>query len=269
MIARIVPSLAALAIVAALSACKPATDTAAPAASNAPATSAPATGDSAANAGAPDKAASAEPPAPPVSHEATGPAPVEGKDYEVVANGQPFDPADGKIEVAEVFNYVCPACAAFEPQFGPWAKSLPSDVRVVHVPALFGRMWDDYARAYYAAEALGVADRTHQPLYDEIHVKQALKGERGNDGMDAIAAFYGREGVDVAQFKSAASSFAVESKLAKARQYIQAEGVSGTPTIIIDGKYRVTGDPNTTTRADQLKIADRLIAKERAARGGH
>ncbi|MBW8823562.1 MAG: thiol:disulfide interchange protein DsbA/DsbL [Xanthomonadales bacterium] len=265
---RTIRSLAALAIVAALSACKPGADAAAPAA-NAPATSAPATEATANNGSAPAGATSNQPPAPPVSHEATGPAPVEGKDYEVVANGQPFDSGDGKIEVEEVFNYVCPACAAFEPQFAPWAKSLPSDVRVVHVPALFGRMWDDYARAYYATEALGVAERTHQALYDEIHIKQALKGERGNDGMDAIAAFYGRQGVDVAQFKSAASSFAVESKLAKAKQYAQAEGVGGTPTLIIDGKYRITGDPNTTTRADQLKIADKLIARERAARGGH
>ncbi len=266
MIIRIIQSVATLAVVAMLSACKPAaTDTSAPAASAATA----ATPDSSANGSAPAKAASNEPPAPPVSHEPVGPDPVEGKDYEIVANGQPFDSTDGKIEVEEIFNYVCPACAAFEPQFAPWAKSLPSDVRVVHVPAQFGRMWDDYARAYYAAEVLGVAERTHQAMYDEIHVKQALKGERGNDGMDAIAAFYGRQGVDVAQFKSAAASFAVEGKLAKARQYMQAEGVNGTPTIFIDGKYRVTGDPNTTTRADQLKIADKLIAKERAARGGH
>ena len=266
---RTIRSLAALALVAMLSACKPGTDTAAPVA-NAPAASAPAASDTAAAAdsNAPASTASNQPPAPPVSHETTGPAPVEGKDYELVANGQPFDTGDGKIEVEEVFNYVCPACAAFEPQFAPWAKSLPSDVRVVHVPALFGRMWDDYARAYYAAEALGVADRTHQAMFDEIHIKQALKGERGNDGMDAIAAFYGRHGVDVTQFKAAASSFAVESKLAKAKQYIQAEGVNGTPTLLVDGKYRITGDPNGS-RADQLKIADKLIAQERAARGGH
>lgn len=267
MIARTLSSIAALAIVAALSACKPGVDSAAPA-TNAPASSAPAAGNTAASSGAPAGTASNQPPAPPVSHEPVGPAPVEGKDYVVVATGQPFEPGDGKIEVVEVFNYVCPACAAFEPQFAPWAKSLPSDVRVVHVPALFGRMWDDYARAYYAAEALGVADRTHQPLYDEIHIKQTLKGEHGTDGIDAIAAFYGRQGVDVAQFKSAASSFAVENKLARAKRYAQAEGIEGTPTMIIDGKYRITG-PEGSTRADQLKIADKLIARERAARGGH
>ena len=259
---RSLVSIATLALVAVLSACKPSAD--ATPATNASASSAPAA--TPAKDAAPASTASTQPPAPPVSHALTGPEPVAGKDYEVIAHGQPFDPADGKVEVVEVFNYVCPACAAFEPMFGPWANSLPADVHVVHIPALFGRMWDDYARAYYAAEALGVAERTHQVLYDEIHVKQALLGERGNDGMDAIAAFYGRQGVDVAQFKSAATSFAVESKLAKAKQFLQAEGVGGTPTLIIDGKYRVTGGQ---TRAEQLQIADHLIAKERAARGGH
>ena len=78
----------------------------------------------------------------------------------------------------------------------------------------------------------------------------------------------GRQGVDVTQFKAAASSFAVEGRLAKAKQYIQAEGVDGTPTMIVDGKYRITG-PEGSTRADQLKIADKLIAQERAKRGGH
>ncbi|PNS08935.1 thiol:disulfide interchange protein DsbA/DsbL [Solilutibacter silvestris] len=262
---RTLVSIAALALVATLSACKPSADSA-PAAT-APASSTPAADSSTpAKDSAPASTASTTPPAPPVSHVPTGPAPVEGKDYEVVANGQPFDPVDGKIEVTEVFNYVCPACAAFEPMFAPWAKSLPADVHVTHLAAPFGRMWDDYARAYYAAEALGVVDRTHQAMFDEIHVKQTLKGEHGTDGIDAIAAFYGRQGVDVAQFKSAASSFAVESKLAKAKQYTQAEGVSGTPTLIIDGKYRITGGQ---TRDEQLKIADALIAKERAARGGH
>ena len=68
---------------------------------------------------APAEAAPATAPAP-TTAALTGPAPVEGADYQVIPNGQPFQPATGKIEVTEIFGYVCPACAAFQPLVGPW-----------------------------------------------------------------------------------------------------------------------------------------------------
>ncbi|MGO4611182.1 hypothetical protein AB4142_33110, partial [Variovorax sp. 2RAF20] len=45
---------------------------------------------------------------------------VKGADYQLIPNGQPFQPAAGKVEVVEIFGYVCPACAAFQPLVGPW-----------------------------------------------------------------------------------------------------------------------------------------------------
>ena len=56
-----------------------------------------------------------------------------------------------------------------------------------------------------------------------------------------IAAFYGEHGADVEKFKQIATSFEIESKLARSRSLVPKYGVDGTPTIIIDGKYRVTG----------------------------
>ncbi|MGE8275434.1 MAG: thiol:disulfide interchange protein DsbA/DsbL, partial [Stenotrophomonas sp.] len=89
---------------------------------------------------APAEAAPAAAPAP-TTAALTGPAPVEGADYQVIPNGQPFQPAAGKIEVTEIFGYVCPACAAFQPLVGPWKAGLPSDVNFVYVPAMFGGTW--------------------------------------------------------------------------------------------------------------------------------
>jgi thiol:disulfide interchange protein DsbA len=121
----------------------------------------------------------ARPPHRPRPPPLTGPAPVEGADYQVIPNGQPFQPAAGKIEVTEIFGYVCPACAAFQPLVGPWKAGLPSDVNFVYVPAMFGGTWDDYARAFYAAQTLGVQEKTHEALYAAIHSQKTLKGERG------------------------------------------------------------------------------------------
>ncbi|KLD75708.1 thiol:disulfide interchange protein [Xanthomonas hyacinthi DSM 19077] len=201
------------------------------------------------------------PAAPVAARTPSGAEPVAGTDYVDIAGGQPFQPTNGKIEVAEVFGYVCPACARFQPQIGPWKAGLPSDVHFVYVPAMFGGTWDDYARAFYAAEALGVQEKTHEALYKAIHVDETLKGERGRDSVQDIAGFYAKYGVDPKQFADTMGSFAVSSKTNRAKQFATRSGVTGTPSLIVDGKYLVKGK----SYDDVLRIADPLIARGRAA----
>ncbi|MDY0956702.1 thiol:disulfide interchange protein DsbA/DsbL [Stenotrophomonas rhizophila] len=242
---------------------EPATPSSTPAAEPAaPATEAPAaSGDTAA---AETAAAAATTPAPAAaSSRPTGPEPVAGTDYVLIENGQPFQPAAGKIEVAEIFGYVCPACAAFQPLIGPWKAGLPSDVNFVYVPAMFGGTWDNYARAFYAAQSMGLQEKTHEALYSAIHAEQTLKGERGRDSVEDIAAFYGKHGADAKQFASTMSSFAVNAKTNAAKQFAQRSQITGTPSVIVNGKYLVKGK----SFPDMLRIADHLIARERAAKG--
>ncbi|MBJ7517009.1 MAG: thiol:disulfide interchange protein DsbA/DsbL [Stenotrophomonas sp.] len=240
---------------------------AAPAAETAPAAdaAAPATSEQAAGT---EQAAGSEA-APATANDApmrlTGPEPVAGTDYVVIENGQPFQPVAGKVEVVEIFGYVCPACAAFQPLVGPWKAGLPGDVNFIYVPAMFGGTWDDYARAFYAAQTLGVQEKTHEAVYAAIHAEQTLKGERGRDSVDDIAAFYAKHGVDAKQFSAAMSSFAVNAKTNAAKQFAQRSKISGTPSLIINGKYLVKGN----SFPDYLRIADHLIARERAAKAGN
>ncbi|QGM02594.1 thiol:disulfide interchange protein DsbA/DsbL [Stenotrophomonas maltophilia] len=225
---------------------------------------APATTEPATPAAGTEGAAPAAAPAP-TTTALTGPAPVEGADYQVIPNGQPFQPAAGKIEVTEIFGYVCPACAAFQPLVGPWKAGLPSDVNFVYVPAMFGGTWDNYARAFYAAQTLGVQEKTHEALYAAIHSQKTLKGERGTDSVDDIAKFYGAYGVDPKQFAATMGSFAVNAKTNSAKQFAQRSQISGTPSIIVNGKYLVKGK----SFPDMLRIADHLIARERGAAQAH
>ncbi|GAA5003196.1 thiol:disulfide interchange protein DsbA/DsbL [Pseudoluteimonas lycopersici] len=194
---------------------------------------------------------------------AGSPPPVEGVDYATIPNGQPFDPANGQVEVVEVFGYVCPACNMFQPLMRAWEAKMPANVRFTYVPAQFGGPWDRYARAYYASESMGLVPRTHDLLYNAIHLEQTLKGERGEDSVQDIAAFYARFGVDPQQFASTMSSFAIDGKLRKAKQFATRSAIEGTPTLIVDGKYRVLGK----TREDQIRILDQLVAQEQAALG--
>ena len=192
----------------------------------------------------------------------TGPALVPGTDYVEIQGGQPFDPLDGKIEVVEVFGYVCPACNAFQSSVRAWKAKLPADVRVTYVPALFGPDWVPYAHAFYAAESLGLVDKTHDAVYDAIHNKNSLPGEGEKPTAAPIAAFYANYGVSAEQFTNAMNSFAINGKLNKAKQFAVRSQISGTPSLIVNGKYLVKG----RNWDDMLRIADQLIAQERAAK---
>ena len=186
------------------------------------------------------------------------PAPVEGTDYVVIADGQPYAPLAGKVEVVEVFGYWCPHCAEFQPQLSAWKRKLPADVRFTYVPAVF-TAGDNFARAYFAAEHFGILARTHDAMFPAIHVEGLLPM---NASVPELAAYYGQQGLDPAKAQAYMDSPAVDAKLEYARRFALRSGVEGTPTLIINGRYRITA----ATHEDGLRIASQLIDQLRAAR---
>ena len=191
---------------------------------------------------------------------ASGAPPVEGTDYVVIANGETFEPANGQVEVVEVFGYTCPHCATFDPLISAWKSRLPADVRVTYLPAPFGGYWIPYAKAYYTADALGIAGETHDAMFAALHLSGELPIQ--NATAEEIGRWYAANAdVDAGEFATAMESFGIDAKLKRATQFIQRSGVNGTPTLVVNGKYRVTGP-------DPLRIASHLVAMERAAREG-
>ena len=191
----------------------------------------------------------------------SGPAPVAGTDYVEIAGGQPFQTGTGKIEVVEVFGYTCPHCASFEPLVSAWKAKLPADVQFTPVAAPFGGYWTPYAKAFYTAEAMGLLGKTHDAMFRAIHVERSLPVQP-LPTPEQIAGFYAKHGANPQQFISTMSSFAVDAKLKRAQQFLARSGVDSTPTLVVDGKYRVTAK----TLDDTLRIAEHLVAQERAAR---
>ena len=195
---------------------------------------------------------------------ASAPPPVAGTDYVEIPNGQPFETDAARIEVAEIFGYVCPFCAAVQPTASAMKAKLPPDVNMVYIPAAFGAMWDNYAKAFYTAEAMGLVDKTHDAMYRAIHIDKTLKGERGMDTPQEIAAFYAAYGADPGQFVSSMQSFAIASKVNRGKQFIMNAFSNGdtpsTPTFVVNGKYRVKG----RSVDDMFRILNQLIVAERA-----
>lgn len=200
-------------------------------------------------------------PAPPTqATPPAGPAPVEGTDYLVIAGGKPWQPVAGKIEVVEFFNYVCPGCNAFNPLLEQWKAKQLADVNLVYVPADFRPDFVPYARAYFAAEALGLVGKTHQAVYRAIHETHSIPAEGDVPSDAAIAKFYSQYGVSAEMFEGAMRSFATDTRLRAAREFMMKSQATSTPSLIVNGVYLVKG----RNYEDRLRIADHLIARERA-----
>lgn len=185
--------------------------------------------------------------------------PVEGVDYVVIDGGQPYRPLEPgrKVEVVEVFAYWCPHCAEFQPVLDPWVRALPKDVRFTYLPAAFDPS-DAFARAFFAAEGKGAVDRTHALVYDAVHHKGLLAR---NATIDELAWFYGQQGLGQAAMKAAMTSPAVDASMRRAREFEVGVRLPGTPALVVNGRYLVT----PRTHEDALRIADKLIARVRAA----
>jgi thiol:disulfide interchange protein DsbA len=214
-------------------------------------------GASAADAGAAADSSAQAPTAPPAG---AALVPRLGTDYFVLESPQPLWSQAPKQEIAEVFSYRCIHCAEFQPKVDAWQKHIPADARWEYVPGVFGGPWDDFARAFFAAEVLGVRERTHDAVFRGVFQDNYLT--TGN--LDDIAAMYARWGVDKAQFLNTMQSFGVTAKLNRAKQFALRTGVDATPTIIINGKYRVSV---TTDRGfdGMLSTVEWLLARERSA----
>ncbi len=185
---------------------------------------------------------------------------VEGRDYQLIENGAPFDTPAGKIEVAEFFNYACPACNSFEPKLQEWKRSLPGYVHVVYLALDFRPDFVPYARAYFAAQALGIADQSHEAVYQAIHQTHTLPGEGTPVDAGTLAKFYAQFLVKPEQFEQVLASDAVTKKVDAARAFAQRSQVHSTPSLVIGGKYLVKGQ----SWEEFLQNATQLIAKERS-----
>ncbi|ABC27901.1 Thiol-disulfide isomerase and thioredoxins [Hahella chejuensis KCTC 2396] len=185
---------------------------------------------------------------------------VEGQHYKTLPAPIPVRDAS-KIEVVELFWYGCPHCYKFDPLVNVWKKSLPEDVSFFRSPAVFNKVWKAHAQAFYAAEALDVSEKMHQPLFDALaRDHQSLNSE------DDLAKFFAQYDVEEAQFKKAYNSFSVKSKVEQAASRALSARATGVPALVVNGKYRIDAIRGGTYE-DMLKVADFLIEKERQAKG--
>jgi thiol:disulfide interchange protein DsbA len=171
--------------------------------------------------------------------------------YKLLSTPQPT--SGKKIEVQEFFFYGCSHCYHLHPLLAAWEKKIPKDVGLQYVPVVFNEGWEPMAHTFYALESMGKLRQLHDPLFVAWNVSSVDLSDEAK-----IAEFVSKHGVDRSAFEAEYNSFAVSSKIARSNQLLQVYGIRGTPTIVVDGKYVITGlQPEETIRVldEVVKIA--------------
>ena len=182
---------------------------------------------------------------------------VAGSDYAVIQPPVPTSTGD-KIEVVEVFSYACPHCAHFQPYADELKSKLPANAQFVLVPAIFNAQWEPFARAFYTAQSLGLLDKTHQAVFDALH-----RDHLPITSIDALANFYAGHGANAGNFLSTANSFVIDAKMSHGTELVRSYGVEATPTLIVNGKYRVSANSQRSIGfPEMVQISLYLVQQE-------
>lgn len=202
---------------------------------------------------------------------------TNGTGYLTLARPQQTEAA-GKVEVLEFFSYHCPHCYALDPMLNDWVKKHKDEIVFKRVHVYWGepgsaaeKMMAGLQRAFYTLDAMGKEEELHKKIFDTFHVDhKPLYNE------DDVIKFLAKQGIDSQKYLNTANSFAVQTKIQRARQQFTNFGLTGVPNIVIDGRFVTSpelarkGNTNTSEQENgiaALKVMDTLLAKVEAEHG--
>lgn len=177
--------------------------------------------------------------------------------YTLIHPAQPTETTrPGQVEVVDVFWFGCPHCYRFLPYMQAWLKHKPDYVLYRRMPAIFSKTWEIGGRAFYVTKVLGLADKLYVPLFDAMH----------NDGRNlpdeaAMRKFFAAHGVAPKVFDQTWNSFAVNALVRKSERAQVAYGIEGTPSVVVNGKYLVTGS-SAGSYPNMIKVIQALVERE-------
>lgn len=177
----------------------------------------------------------------------------EGVDYVELPQALATKNPD-KIEVIEVFAYSCPYCYRFETGAGAsWPLKNAQDVDFIKLPSVFNATQENHARLFYTVKALGKLETLHRAIFEAIHLDGKRLAKKST-----IKELMVSKGVDGATFDKYFNNFGVKNQVKKSKNLVSAYGVTGTPQLIVDGRYRIKSTSQMT------QVVDFLVNKIRA-----
>ena len=180
----------------------------------------------------------------------------EGVHFELLKNPSAVRNST-KVEVVEVFWFGCTHCYALESYLTQWKRDMPADIDFWKSHATWNEILKIHARMFYTARALGIDKQLVPAAFNTIQTEG-----RSLTGNSELEYYFEGFGVEREKYKSVSSSFGVKNALKQADQRMKQWNITGVPTLIVNGKYKVSASRSVGTDR-LLDVVDFLIEKER------
>jgi protein-disulfide isomerase len=156
-------------------------------------------------------------------------------------------PADAKSSLVEFYDYDCPYCRASLPAVKKFYEAHKNDTRFSFIEFPIRQLHGE--SAITAAKA-SLAARRQPAHYMDFHF--ALLGQEGALTEEMIYAEAAKAGMDVNKLKVDMADPAIGKSLESSIALAHKVGVDGTPTFVLNGKFR-PGALDDETLANEMK----------------
>ena len=154
----------------------------------------------------------------------------EGVHYEVISSTATSSP-----EIIDFFSFYCNACYQFRPFSQMLEDEFPDAFKAYQVDFIAPRnMGEVIVRSWAVAQILGVEKEVKDRIFHQHFVRR-----QNSNSLNEIKAIFEQAGVEGSRFDQAYGSFPARSLSNRMRSSASEFNVRGTPTYIVNGKYRM------------------------------
>lgn len=157
-----------------------------------------------------------------------------------------FGNKDAKVTIIEYGDFQCPGCGTFHRNFKPVMDDYKDDIAFVFRNFPITQIHPNARVASAAAEAAGLQDK-YWEMHHLLFEKQNDWGSLGINEREKKFESYAQElKLDIDQFREDIASDKVAKKINYDQALGKANGVTGTPTLFLNGDTLATDKYNST-----------------------
>ncbi|HGX5055555.1 TPA: DsbA family protein [Escherichia coli] len=186
--------------------------------------------------------------------------------YSVLARSVTSTVKDNET-VIEFFSFYCPPCYAFSKSYGidkAVREILPPGKKMMKYHAGFlGPLGDELTRAWSVAMLMGIEEKVEPLLFDAVQNTKMLKTT------DDIRDIFIRAGMTAVEYDMMLVSQEVSDMTERQKRLFDEFGVSGTPSVFVNGKYHIDNSAIEATSVEMFReryvsIVKMLLNKDNA-----
>lgn len=177
---------------------------------------------------------------------------TEGVHYEVFSGE-----ASPQPQLTEFFWYGCSHCKSFAPLLSAWAAQHP-EVSVGYQPIIWGEKSELHARLFYLLKQQSNFDALHKQMFDEV--MGFAQTDTVADHQVTLIRSLSEAGISALDSATALTDARFDDAIAATLIQQQQYGVSATPTVIVNQKYKVL-NKELGSLEDILNVAEWLLSQ--------